>query len=100
MDRRKFIKTSSVATASLLTMPSFFAEAKGKKSIGLQLYTLRDVIMKDVKGTLNEIASMGYTEVETYGYKDGNLFGMPTLEFGKYLKGLGVNVTSVKLIIL
>ena len=94
MDRRKFIQTTAVAATSLLTMPSFFAEAKGKKSIGLQLYTLRDVIMKDVKGTLSEIASMGYTEVETYGYKDGNLFGMPTLEFGKYLKGLGVNVTS------
>lgn len=94
MDRRKFIQTSALATASLLTMPSSFVQAKGKKSIGLQLYTLRDVIMKDVKGTLREIASMGYTEVETYGYKDGSLFGLPTAEFGKYLKGLGVKVRS------
>jgi sugar phosphate isomerase/epimerase len=94
MDRRKFIQTSSVAAASLLTAPSFFADAKSKKSIGLQLYTLRDVIMKDVKGTLKEIATLGYTEVETYGYKDGSLFGMPVAEFGKYLKGLGVTVRS------
>jgi sugar phosphate isomerase/epimerase len=94
MDRRKFIQTSSIAAASLLTMPSFFANAKSKKSIGLQLYTLRDVIMKDVKGTLKEIATLGYTEVETYGYKDGSLFGIQAAEFGKYLKGLGVRVRS------
>ena len=65
MDRRKFIQSSALAATSLLTMPSFFAEAKAKKAIGLQLYTLRDVIMSDVKGTLSAIASMGYTEVET-----------------------------------
>ncbi|MBK5278724.1 MAG: sugar phosphate isomerase/epimerase [Bacteroidia bacterium] len=94
MDRRKFIQTSAVATMSLLTIPSFFVEAKGKKSIGLQLYTLRDVIMKDVRGTLSAVAAMGYAEVETYGYKDGSLFGMPATEFGSYLKSLGVKVTS------
>ncbi len=94
MDRRKFIQTSAVAATSLLTMPSFFAEANGKKAIGLQLYTLRDVIMNDVKGTLKAIADMGYTEVETYGYADGSLFGMKAAEFSKYLKDLGVKVTS------
>ena len=94
MDRRKFIQTSAITTAGLLTLPSIFAEAKGKKNIGLQLYTLRDVIMKDVKGTLKEIAALGYTEVETYGYKDGSLFGIKASEFGKYLKGLGVKVRS------
>jgi len=94
MDRRKFIKTSAVATAGLLTAPSFLALAKGKKAIGLQLYTLRDVIMNDVKGTLNSVAAWGYTEVETYGYGDGKLFGLPVAEFSAHLKGLGVKVVS------
>lgn len=94
MDRRKFIQTSAVATAGMLTLPSIFAEAKGKKEIGLQLYTLRDVIMKDVKGTLDAVASWGYTQVETYGYGNGKLFGLPVAEFGAHLKGLGVKVTS------
>lgn len=94
MDRRKFIQTSAVATAGLLTVPSFFAEAKGKKAIGLQLYTLRDVIMSDVKGTLNSVAAWGYTEVETYGYGDGKLFGLPVAEFSAHLKGLGVKIVS------
>ena len=52
MDRRKFIQTSSIAAAGMLMLPSFL-EAKKKTAIGLQLYTLRDVIMKDVKGTLD-----------------------------------------------
>jgi sugar phosphate isomerase/epimerase len=94
MDRRKFIQTTAIATAGMLTLPSIFAEAKGKKAIGLQLYTLRDVIMNDVKGTLDKVASWGYTEVETYGYGDGKLFGMPVAEFGAHLKGLGMQVVS------
>ncbi|MBK7653638.1 MAG: sugar phosphate isomerase/epimerase [Flammeovirgaceae bacterium] len=94
MDRRKFIQTSAIATAGMLTLPSIFAEAKGKRAIGLQLYTLRDVIMNDVKGTLDAVASWGYTEVETYGYDDGKLFGLPVAEFSAHLKGLGVKVAS------
>lgn len=94
MDRRKFFQTSAIATAGMLTLPSIFAEAKGKKAIGLQLYTLRDVVMKDVKGTLDALASWGYTEVETYGYGDGKLFGLPVAEFSAHLNGLGVKVVS------
>lgn len=94
MKRRDFLQTSALAIAGSLTLPSILAEAKSKGSIGLQLYTLRDVILKDVKGTLSAVAAMGYTSVETYDYKAGNLFGMPTTEFGKYLNGLGIKVTS------
>ncbi len=94
MERRKFIQTSTVAAVGLMSLPSVWANAKGKTSIGLQLYTLRDVIMKDVKGTLQSIATWGYKEVETYGYREGKLFGMPVTEFGSYMKSLGVSVAS------
>lgn len=94
MDRRKFIQTSTVAAVGLMSLPSVWANAKEKTSIGLQLYTLRDVIMKDVKGTLQSVATWGYKEVETYGYREGKLFGMPVTEFGSYMKSLGVSVAS------
>jgi sugar phosphate isomerase/epimerase len=94
MDRRKFIQTSSIAAAGLLTLPSFLTEAKKKSGIGLQLYTLRDVIMTDVKGVLTSVAAMGYTEAETYGYKDGKLFGMPVAEFGSFMKSIGMKTVS------
>ena len=61
MDRRKFIQTSSIAAAGILTLPSFFTEAKKQSAIGLQLYTLRDVIMSDVKGVLTSVAAMQFS---------------------------------------
>ncbi|GGD49434.1 sugar phosphate isomerase [Paenibacillus nasutitermitis] len=36
--------------------------------IGLQLYTLRDVLSHDFNGTLREVAAMGYEGVEFAGY--------------------------------
>ncbi|MDD1444464.1 hypothetical protein MEO93_29825, partial [Dolichospermum sp. ST_sed3] len=93
MDRRKFIQTSSLAAAGLLTLPSFL-EAKKKSAIGLQLYTLRDVINSDVKGILTKVAEMGYTETETYGYKEGKLFGMPVSEYNTFVKSIGLKTVS------
>ena len=36
--------------------------------MGLQLYTIRDAMARDVAGTLKRIAALGYQEVETYGF--------------------------------
>ncbi len=93
MDRRKFIQTSGLAAAGMLAIPSLL-EAKKTKAIGLQLYTLRDVIKSDVKSILSSVASMGYTEAETYGYKDGKLFDMPVAEFGTFMKSIGMQTVS------
>jgi sugar phosphate isomerase/epimerase len=94
MDRRKFIQTSSLAAAGMMALPSFLEAGKKKTTIGLQLYTLRDVIMKDVKGTLSSVAAMGYTQAETYGYNNGKLFGMTVKEFGAYMKSIGMKTVS------
>jgi len=92
MKRRDFIQTSLMA-AGAVSMSSFAFGAK-KKDIGVQLYSLRDVIFKDAKGVLKKVADFGYTEVETFGYNDGKLFGMPVAEFGAYTKSIGLKVVS------
>jgi sugar phosphate isomerase/epimerase len=96
MKRREFIKTSAFAAAGALSLPSFLAAGKIQKSknIGLQLYSLRDIIGKDPKGVLDKVASFGYKELETYSYRDGQIFGMAYGDFGKYVKGLGMKVVS------
>lgn len=91
MKRREFIQTSSLALAAL-ALPSF--TLADKKKIGLQLYSLRDVVFKDPKGTLKNVADFGYKELETFGYSDGKLFGMPVKEFGDYVKSLGMEIPS------
>jgi len=62
--------------------------------IGLQLYTLRDDIAKDLEGTLKKVAAIGYKEVELFGYNDGKFFGKTAKEFKALLKGLGLTPVS------
>lgn len=38
------------------------------RQIGLQLYTVRDLLGKDFEGTLRRVADIGYTKVEFAGY--------------------------------
>jgi len=61
-----------------------------KKNIGLQLYSLRDSIPNDVPGTLEKVGKMGYTFVETAGYKEGKFYGMEPLEFKKLCEANGL----------
>jgi len=93
MKRREFIQASALATAGMLTIPSM-VKAAGSKKIGIQLYTLKDVIGNDPKGILKQLAEFGYKELETYGYKEGKLFGLSNAEFGKTVKDLGMKVIS------
>ncbi len=65
-----------------------------KYQIGIQLYTLRDVVPKDPKGNLKLLADLGYKHLETYGYNKGILFGMTSKDFNSYVKSLGMQVTS------
>ena len=58
------------------------AEHPYGKPVGLQLYTVRDELEKDVPGTIKKVAAIGYKEVETYA-----LYGMPASQFAKLLEG-------------
>ncbi len=94
MKRREFIQNAAFATAGALSIPSLLYAEKKKKEIGLQLYTLRDTIVKNPKADLEKIASYGYGKLETFGYGDGKIFGMPVAEFGSFVKGLDMKVVS------
>lgn len=68
--------------------------AKASSKIGLQLYTLRTDLAKDLEGTLKKVAAIGYKEVELFGYNDGKFFGKTPKEFKAILDGLGLNPVS------
>jgi sugar phosphate isomerase/epimerase len=94
MKRRDFITHSALALAGAAFSVDVLAKGKKGGSIGLQLYSLRDVINKDVKGTLKQLSDWGYKELETYGYNNGMLFGMKSKEFADYVSSLGMKVMS------
>ena len=90
--RRDFIKQSSLFTAGLVITPEEFFKAK--TPVGIQLYTLRNDISKDAKGTIEKVAALGYKKVETFGYRDGKFFNMPASEFAQFLKSVGLTSPS------
>jgi sugar phosphate isomerase/epimerase len=76
IDRRSFVKLSAGLAAGGLVGLERAARALASKSghggsietIGVQLYTVRDLMESDVRGTLEKVASLGYDEVEFAGY--------------------------------
>lgn len=69
-----------IAVTGLLFTSLISCTPKGK-NIGLQLYSLRDSIKKDVPGTIAKVNKMGYKFVEPAGYSDGKFYGMEPAAF-------------------
>ena len=89
--RRNFLKQSALISTGLAMNPTEFF--KKQHLVGIQLYTLREDIVKDVKGVIGKVAAAGYREVETYGLsKEEQFFGLSVKEFGELLKSH--NITS------
>lgn len=61
---------------------------------GLALYTIREEMENDPRGTLAEVARIGYQAIEAAGYKDGLFYGMEPGEFRAYLDSLGIEPLS------
>lgn len=64
------------------------------KSPGIQLYSLRDDMEKDARGTLKQVAAMGYKEIESYPGSKGFLWGMKPARFKSYVSELGLTPVS------
>jgi sugar phosphate isomerase/epimerase len=67
MDRRTFLGTITAATV-LTKNFAWAAEQHRAQPIGLQLYTVRDTMDKDLDGTLAKVAAIGYKDVELAGF--------------------------------
>src|SRR5271166_2395256 len=68
--RRKFLRDGALGVAALAAASrsgSRLAADPLGLPIGLELYTVRDEIAKDLPGTLKMVAQVGYREVETGG---------------------------------
>lgn len=94
LSRRSFLQQSASAVA--LALLANEAEAKGTlKKFGCQLYSVRDLMPKDAKGTMKQLAEMGYTQFESYS-KDP-FWGMTPKEAKAFLGDLGVQMVSTHL---
>ena len=93
--RRDFIKsvTAVVAGSELVRAAKAAVPADDRRfqgPFGVQLYSLREQLQKDVPGALRHIRKVGYTTVETAGFYD-----LKPADFKKQLDKAGLKCTGM-----
>ncbi len=91
ISRRTFLKTASASAACAAvwsSAPRLMANPLGLP-IGLQLYSVRDLLPKDYGGTLQQLGALGYREVEAAGF-----FGHSPSEVKLAMDHTGLNCVS------
>lgn len=100
-NRRDFLKTASLAAAGL-SLPftgksrllDSYAEFKKAGAFGIQLWTVKEDLSADAKGTLKKLADYGYNQIESFEGRQGMFWGMKNTEFKKYMDDLGMKIVS------
>ncbi|RIH90283.1 Inosose dehydratase [Calidithermus terrae] len=89
MNRRRFLQ--GVAATALAAKGLGRAQNTPRPRVGLQLYTLRDLLGDRFKETLEQVAAMGYEGVEFAGVYGGLNPG----ELRRFLDGLGLETAGL-----
>lgn len=95
MKKRNTISIVLLVAVSGLIFPTFYScNTIHQKDIGLQLYSIRDSIGKDVPAAIAKVGKMGYKFVEPAGYADGKFYGMEPAAFKSLCQSNGMSVLS------
>ena len=102
MNRRDFLKKGALGVAGVLVGGSMLGAVGGSftscgptdKRIGLQLWSVREMMGTDAEGTLKRLSEIGYRELETANYQDGKVYGMTPADFRALVEKYGMKVTS------
>jgi sugar phosphate isomerase/epimerase len=94
MKNKNLINLILVLIVGAMMVPAFYSCKPKKKNIGLQLYSIRDSIRRDVPYAIMKVAEMGYTFVEPAGYRDGKFYDMEPAAFKALCEENGLTVLS------
>jgi sugar phosphate isomerase/epimerase len=92
VDRRQALATLASAAALGFARGTGAAARRRVARVGLQLYTVRGLLGRDVAGTLDAVAAAGYAEVETAGYAN-----LDPARFAAALRNAGLAAPSAHL---
>ena len=94
MDRRSFIIAAAAFAAGCTRETGEAVDAAdvamtNSAPLGLQLYTVRDLMAEDLVATLELVAGVGYREVEFAGY-----FDTPPADVRRHLEAAGLRAPA------
>ncbi|KAA5542489.1 sugar phosphate isomerase/epimerase family protein [Adhaeribacter rhizoryzae] len=97
LNRRDFLKQAGLLSAGALVVPNLLKAAQAPQKLpapGLQLYTVRTLLDKDLKGTLQKVAGIGYKNMESAAGAKGHYYGLKPKEFTQMLADMGMKLRS------
>jgi len=100
-DRRNFLKKAGMAAASAFAVNALKAfksshVAASIKEFGIQLWTVRQDMAKDPRGVLQQLATYGYKQIESFssGPSRDIFWGMTAHDFKSYCDSVGLTCIS------
>jgi len=97
MDRRTFISNAALAGAAVAASPNLLARTLDEsiKKYGFQAYTVRDVIYKDMPGTLKRLRKAGYDYMEAFDFGNGKLMGKSIADAKQIVEDAKLELKSI-----
>ncbi|PIB28057.1 hypothetical protein BFP77_10415 [Maribacter sp. 4U21] len=92
--RRDFLIKSGLCCAGALVTPHIALASSPKSVYGVQLYSFRDDMARDAKGTLRKIADLGIKEIESARSSKGHYYGLSPQDMKTTCDELGMKLKS------
>jgi sugar phosphate isomerase/epimerase len=93
-NRRTFLKEAGTFTLGSVLLSSLNTPEMKVQNPGIQLYTFRKELMEDVRGTLKQIAALGFKQIESARSEKGNYYGLTAKEMKQVCADLGMTLRS------
>lgn len=94
-NRREFLLQAGLCTSATVLLPSYLAARSAEAhEYGVQLYSFRDEMAKDARGTLEKIAAIGLKKIESARSRKGHYYGLSPIEMKDTCDALGMKLTS------
>jgi sugar phosphate isomerase/epimerase len=93
---KKLFNNILSAMLAILVISAFACkpDTNEPKTIGLQLYSLKDSMLTNPVKTIEAVAGIGYATVELAGYGDGLFYGMSPVEIKSVVEKNGMTIIS------
>jgi sugar phosphate isomerase/epimerase len=95
-NRRSFIQQTATLALGGLLLPRFASAAKhfASRPIGIQMFTVLRQAGGDTRELFQQLAAIGFKEIETSFSPKGPFYGFKPKEFRSFLEGLGLTWRS------